>query len=248
MTEDEARERDRTERLAQLGTLFAGFAHEVRNPLSTIGLNLQLVKEDFAEAESTRDRRTHKRLTVVQQEVKRLQEILEEFLGFVRAPTPKRRLVELNPLLRGLVDFTGPEAEGKGIGLRFYPGAEVGTVSVDPDLLKAAIVNQLRNAQEACSDGDEIMVSSKVRGDAVLIQVTDTGPGMPEDVRERAFTPYFSTKKSGTGLGLAMVRRTVEEHGGSLEMSSEPGRGTQFTIRLPLPEAAAAAGGEDGMA
>ena len=105
MTQEDRKERARTEHLAQLGGLLAAFAHEIRNPLSTIRLNLQLVKEDYADADTSRDRRTYKRLTVVESEVKRLQSIVEEFLGFVRTPLPKRRLVDVNSLLQGLIEF-----------------------------------------------------------------------------------------------------------------------------------------------
>jgi signal transduction histidine kinase len=234
MNHDEPEE-PRTEHLAQLGGLLAGFAHEIRNPLSTIGLNLQLVLEDFKGAESPRDRRTHKRLTVVQGEVKRLQTIVEGFLGFVRTPRPQRRAVELNSLLQTLVELATPEMRELGITLKFFPGPAVGSVELDPDQIRAVIVNLLRNAKEACHSGDEIIVSTRRTGEIVDTQVIDTGEGMEPAVVERAFTPYFSTKKGGTGLGLALARRIADEHGGTLTVSSELGRGTQFTLRLPAP-------------
>jgi signal transduction histidine kinase len=233
MNEPDSDDAQRTARLAQLGTLFAGFAHEIRNPLSTISLNLQLVMEELAGAEGSRERRTYKRLWVVESEVKRLQAIVEEFLGYVRWPAPRKQPVDLNRLLRSLGELFAPELEARGIAMKVFPGAAVGEVSVDPDHIRAAIVNLLRNAKDACSRGDEVLLSSKRAGDEVLVQVTDTGPGMTKELAERAFTPYFSTKKGGTGLGLAIARRTLEEHGGRLELSSEPGRGTQFTLRLP---------------
>ncbi len=241
MTDEQAQDQIRTQRLAQLGTLLAALAHEVRNPLSTIGLNLQLVLEDFAAAESPRDRRTHKRIAVIESEVKRLQRILENFLGFVRSPAPQRRPVDLNALLQGLVELATPEMRARGIALRFFPGAGLGQLEVDADQIRAAVVNLLRNAQDACRVGDEVLLASRGAGDEVLIQVTDTGVGMSREVAERASAPYFSTKAGGTGLGLALVRRTLEEHGGRLEVSSEPGKGTQFTLRLPSRPAAAEA-------
>ena len=237
MVEEEARKRHRTERLAQLGTLLAGFAHEIRNPLSTIGLNLQLIKEDFADAETSRGKRTYKRLSVVEGEVKRLQTILEDFLSIARTPVPRRRPVDLNALLQRIVDFTEAEMRADNISLKFFPGSGIGDVSVDADQIRAVVVNLLRNAQDACESGDEILVSSRRAADEILVQVTDTGEGMAPDVLENAFTPYFSTKKGGTGLGLAMARRIVEDHGGSLNLSSEPGKGTQFTLCLPAPAA-----------
>ncbi len=225
--------RIRTQRLARLGTLLAGFAHEVRNPLSTIGLNLQLVLEDYKDAESPRDRRTHKRLTTVQGEVRRLQKILEEFLSFARAPEPKLAPVDLNEKLRALVEFQEPEMREAGVSLRFYPGGDVGQVAVDWDHLQAAVVNLVRNAKEATPAGGEILVSTAREPGAVLLRVTDTGGGIPPELATRVFEPYFSTKKTGTGLGLPTVRRVAEEHGGTLTFQSEAGKGTQFTLRLP---------------
>ncbi len=244
MTPEEAQERTRKEQLAQLGGLLAGFAHEIRNPLSTIGLNLQLVKEDFEGAESSRERRTYKRLSVVENEVKRLQTILEEFLGFVRTPQPKRKTVDVNEMLRSVADFNTPEMRKADISLKFFPGASVGEAELDPDQIRAVLVNLLRNAREACSEGDEILISSRRTGDEVLIQVTDTGSGMDEEVSHKVFQPYFSTKKGGTGLGLAMARRIIEEHGGVMSFTSEPGKGTQFSLRLPATGSGEAVEGE----
>jgi len=225
--------RIRLERLAQLGTLLAGFAHEVRNPLSTIGLNLQLVLEEFQAAETSRDKRTKKRLTTVQAEVKRLQAILEEFLGFARAPEPRLVETDLNKRLQEIVDFHQLEMGEEQVSLRFYPGAAVGSVPLDWDYMRAAVVNLLRNAKDATPAGGEILVSTALVGDDVLIRVTDTGAGIAPEVRDRVLDPYFSTKKAGTGLGLATVRRVVAEHGGELSMQTDVGKGTQFTMKLP---------------
>ena len=253
MTVDESQEQVRTERLAQLGSWLAGFAHEIRNPLSTIGLNLQLVKEDFANAETTRGKRTFKRLAVVEGEVKRLQAILAEFLRFARHPNLQRRPTDLNALLRSVVDFMAPEMSDNDVSLRFYPGEEAGVVQLDEDQIRAAVLNLLRNALDACKPGDEVMVSTGRQADRVQVRVTDTGAGMDPEVLAKAFDPYFSTKKQGTGLGLPTTRRIARDHGGSLGVSSDPGRGTQFTLELPLeaeiprgPEIAAEPGVNEG--
>jgi two-component system, NtrC family, sensor histidine kinase HydH len=230
--------RIRTQRLAHLGALLAGFAHEVRNPLSTIGLNLQLVLEDFREPETARDKRTQKRLATVEGEVRRLQKILEEFLSFARAPEPKLGSVDLNGRLQALVEFHEPEMREHGIALRFFPSQDVGRIPGDWDHLQAAVGNLLRNAKEATPPGGEILVSTARDGAFALLRVIDTGAGIPADVQARVFEPYFSTKKAGTGLGLPTVRRVVEEHGGTVTMQSEVGKGTQFTLRLPARPAA----------
>jgi signal transduction histidine kinase len=243
MSKDDAQERTRTEQLARLGALVAAFAHEVRNPLSTIGLNLQLVKEDFADADTARDKRTYKRLSVVEAEVRRLQTIVDEFLRFARMPGIQRAPTDVNALLQAVVDFSAPELARRGIALRFFAGPGVEVHDVDSDQLRAVVVNLVRNAGEACRTGDQVLVSSRREGDRIVLQVTDTGAGMNPDVLARVFEPYFSTKISGTGLGLPSVRRIVEQHGGVIDVTSEPGKGTQFTITLPAT-AAAAGGGE----
>lgn len=239
--------RIRTERLAQLGTLLAGFAHEVRNPLSTISLNLQLVLEEFRDPETPRDKRTAKRVATVEAEVRRLQKILEEFLSFARAPEPKIEPVLLNQRLQAVVDFHQPELRERQVSLRFYPGSDVGAVPADWDHVQAAVVNLVRNAKDATPPGGEILVSTVREGAFVLIRVTDTGAGIPPELQPRVFDPYYSTKKSGTGLGLPTARRVAAEHGGSLTLESEVGKGTQFTMRLPAPlhagEGAPPAGG-----
>jgi len=231
---EERLSRIRMQRLAQLGTLLAGFAHEVRNPLSTIGLNLQLVLEDFREAESTRDKRTHKRLSTVEGEVRRLQTILEGFLSYARAPEPRLAKVDLNQRLRALLEFQEPEMKDVSVSLRFYPGAGVGEVACDWDHVQGAIGNLLRNAKEATPAGGEVLVSTLREGDFVTVRVTDTGEGIPQEQVARVLEPYFSTKKGGTGLGLPTARRVAEEHGGTLTLQSEPGKGTQFMLRLPV--------------
>lgn len=231
----------RTQRLAQLGTLLAGFAHEVRNPLSTIGLNLQLVLEDFQEPETARDKRTQKRLSAVEGEVRRLQTILEEFLKHARAPEPKLRAVNLNEKLQALIDFHHLEMKSVDLSMRFYPGREVAEVWCDWDLVQAAVVNLMRNAKEATPSGGQIFVSTMREQDFVVINVTDTGEGIDLQQIDRVLEPYFSTKKGGTGLGLPTARRVAEDHGGTLTMQSEPGKGTQFSLRLPIRQGDATA-------
>lgn len=233
MNGDSREDREHRQRWSQLAALLGGFAHEIRNPLSTIGLNLQLVKEDLAGDDSVRGRRNHKRISVIESEVKRLQTILEEFLRVMRRPRLRRRAVNLNQWLGEIVDFSAAELRERGVSLRFFPDDDVGEVSIDPDLLRSVIVNLLRNAKDACRAGDQVMVSTRRQDDQVLIQVTDTGEGMDADVARQAFMPYFSTKSGGSGLGLPIAQRIVREHGGKIELDTAKDKGTQFTVRLP---------------
>jgi signal transduction histidine kinase len=164
----------------------------------------------------------------------RLQKILEEFLSFLRAPEPRVVPIDLNARLQALVEFQEPEMRDAGVALRFYPGSDVGQVAADWDHLQAAVGNLLRNAKEATPVGGEVMVSTTREGDFALLRVTDTGSGIAPELQARVFEPYFSTKKAGNGLGLPTVRRVVDEHGGTVSMESEIGKGTQFSLRLPV--------------
>lgn len=242
MDRESTQERIRTRQLARLGALFAGFAHEIRNPLSTIGLNLGLVREEFAEPDTPREKRVHKRLSVVEAQVQRLQNVLDEFLAYVRVPELQPKEIDLHDLLDSLVEFEAPAAAERGISLRLYESSGVGHVPLDSTLFRAVIENLVRNALEICREGDEVMLSAKRLEDEVVLTVTDTGPGMTAEVVAKVFTPFFSTKKTGHGLGLATAQRIVEQHGGSIRVESEPGKGTQFTIRVP---AVAAGSGSD---
>lgn len=236
MSPEDDGSRSRMQQFARLGELLAGLAHEVRNPLSTVLLNLQLIREEFdADPDGgARERRTVRRLAVVEDEVKRLQALLDEFLRFARMPDVAPEPSDVNGLLRAVVEFSAPELAERGISLRFYPGQDVGTAPLDPAQFRAAVVNLVRNAADACKQGDEVIVSSRRLADGhVQVQVIDTGEGMDEETIQRIFQPYFSTKKAGTGLGLPTVRRILEQHGGSVRVQSEVGRGTQFTLELP---------------
>src|SRR5262249_52771024 len=153
MTKEESVERARTERLAQLGALFAGFAHEVRNPLSTIGLNLQLVEEELKDSDSARARRTLRRMPVLKGAGGRLRAILDEFLRFARMPELQREPTDLEGFVRDLVEFHAPEMREQGITLRSFATQGLPRIALDRAQMRAAIVNLLKNAREACKPG-----------------------------------------------------------------------------------------------
>jgi signal transduction histidine kinase len=223
----------RAERLAELGTLTAGLAHEIKNPLSTIQLNLQLLQEDLP-AESLGGSRVHSRLRTVRQEASRLREILDDFLKYAGNLTLDREMLDVNILLDELCDFFAPQASANKVNLRFLPSASPLMASVDAKLIKQALLNLMLNATQAMSGGGELMLTAERQDKTVVLSVTDTGPGIASDDAKRIFEAYYTTKKGGTGLGLPMTRRIVEEHGGSVHVQSEPGRGTRFELRLPL--------------
>jgi signal transduction histidine kinase len=221
------------ERLAELGTFTGGLAHEIKNPLSTVQLNLQLLQEDLL-PDNPAYSRIVGRLNTVQREASRLKDILDDFLKYAGRIELDPRPTELNSLLEELVDFFTPQAQLQKVQLRLrrYDGQLV--ARVDPKLIKQALLNLMINALHAMNErGGELILSLRANGNEALIEVTDTGVGIPAEVADKIFKAYYSTKAGGTGLGLAMTRRIVEEHGGTISVESEPGKGSVFTIRLP---------------
>jgi len=225
-----------SERLAELGTLTGGLAHEIKNPLSTIQLNLQLLREDLPSPEEDPAYvRIVNRLSTVQKEAARLRDILDDFLRFAGKMELVKKPVELNRLLEDMVDFFHPQAQVQRVQLRLrkWEGGDL-LVPLDERLIKQAILNLLINAVHAMPAGGEIILSARKADDAAMIEVIDTGKGMEPDVLEKIFQAYYSTKKGGHGLGLAITKRIIEEHGGTIGATSEAGKGTAFRVALPI--------------
>jgi signal transduction histidine kinase len=225
----------RAERLAELGTLTAGLAHEIKNPLSTIQLNLQLLQEDLP-VETAVGSRVHARLRTVRQEASRLREILDDFLKYAGNLTLEREIVDLNVLVEEISDFFAPQASVSHVRVHIDRAAEPVRASIDAKLIKQAVLNLMLNATQAMPTGGELMLGTRRDGHHVELIITDTGPGIPTEAAARIFEAYYTTKKGGTGLGLPMTRRIVEEHGGKIALNSEPGKGTRFTLRLPAED------------
>ncbi|MCY2949571.1 MAG: ATP-binding protein [Planctomycetota bacterium] len=176
------------------------FIHEIKNHLSTLGLNLQLLAEDFENPQSPRERRALDRIVRLQNECSSLVEVSNNFLRF----THVKDLADMPP------------------------------VHLDPDLMKQALLNLLLNAQQAMLKGGELSLIAGVEAGFLVLHVIDTGPGISPEMIENLFKPFFSTKPGGSGLGLPTARKVLEAHGGSLQVQSQIGRGTCFTLRLPI--------------
>ncbi len=240
------------ERLAELGSMTAGLAHEIKNPLSTIGLNAQLLAEGINDADLPGEDRTQllRRLDALSREAERLGAILTDFLQFagrVRLDAQPRDLVGI---VNDLRDFFHPQCDQNRIVMRTNLPEEPVAVHVDESLLKQALLNLMINATQAMSDGVAGDDSPGVRGELILrvesdqdearVHVIDTGPGIEPQRLEQIFHPYVSHTAGGTGLGLSTARRIIEEHGGRLEAHSDIGRGSDFVIHLPRKGPAAA--------
>lgn len=232
--------RRRARHLESMGAMAAGLAHEIKNPLSTMSLNLQLLAEDFSAPQTPRDERALRRAKLLLGEVERLDGIVRDFLTLARGYEIEPETVDLELLLTQLVSFTAPEHERLGIEVRtsFAPSARF--VVADPKHLHVALMNLIVNAQQAMEGRDDaqLFVETRDRGEFAEVRITDTGPGIPVDKVDKIFMPFWSSKTEGTGLGLPTTRRIIEECGGEIGVQSAPGHGTRFTVILPkVPKA-----------
>jgi two-component system NtrC family sensor kinase len=242
----QARERElvRTERLATVGKMAAVVTHEVRNPLSSIGLNTELLDEELAALPAEDVAEARELCRAVQGEVDRLTAITEEYLHFARLPQPRLVPEALSPIVASLAAFEREPLARRGIELSLDLDAALPQVLVDEGQLRQALRNLLRNAGEAMGGrvGRILVSTRRGEGETIEIRVEDDGPGIPAEVRGRLFDAFVTTKEGGTGLGLALTHQIIREHGGSIRVDS-PGRGAVFVVVLPvLPPGASGLG------
>jgi len=240
----------RRERLAYAGRLAGGLIHEIKNPLNTLSLNLQLLAEDWERAQTPQERRALKRIKLLQSETNRLNAVLDDFLSFVRGHDLQLAECDVNRLVDDVLTFVQPELASGGIEVR-RSAEPLPPCRLDANLLKQALLNLVLNAEQAVANSavKEIIVRTEAGDDSVRIDLIDTGKGIPAGDEDKVFEAFYSGRKGGTGLGLPLTRRIVEEHGGSIAVHSDRGRGTCFTILLPTrpaeDEADAPAEGSD---
>lgn len=231
------------ERLAELGSMTGGLAHEIKNPLSTIGLNAQLLAEAIRDTSIPAEQRDRllRRIDSLSREVERLRGILTDFLQFAGRIKLDPQPHNLVTLVEEVADFFHPQADKAGVILRTQLPSHPITLNIDQGLLKQALLNLMINAVQAMTDSSvaatrpELLIRIDTTDGEAAIHVIDTGPGIPPERLDEIFRPYVTFKPGGTGLGLPTARRIIEEHGGRLAAHSEPGRGCDFQIHLPLP-------------
>lgn len=219
---------ERAERLATLGRLSAGLAHEIRNPLSSISGSVQLVRESEVDEE---DRRL---LGIVLDEVERLNELVTSMLQVGRPRSPVRSSRELGGLVRDVVEMAqaGP-AKGSRVRIAYTAPPSPVEAFIDGDQVRQVVWNLLKNALQASPPGGEVAVTVGERQGMATVEVRDQGPGVDEETRARLFETFYSSRPHGVGLGLALVKQIVEQHGGAVEVDSESGRGAVFRVRFP---------------
>ena len=222
-----------SERLRSLSRLAGGLVHEIKNPLGTMVLNLGLLREDWRRPRDVKEKRALSRLETIEKEARRLEQILDDFLSYVKGRKPDLQEREVTGVIDEVLDFIGPQARAGGIEVRKNYAPDLPQCLIDTDLFKQALINLLRNSQEAMPQGGELLIRARKDNKALRIDITDTGEGIAPEAVEKIFEAYYSSKKAGTGLGLATTKRIIEDHGGTISVQSEPGKGTNFTITLP---------------
>jgi signal transduction histidine kinase len=208
----------------------AMIAHEVRNPLSSIALNVELLEEELAGAGEAKQL-----CSAIHREVDRLAAITEEYLSFSRLPKPKVAKEPVNKLVDELADFVREDLAVKNVKLAVELGAGDPIAMIDGAQIRQCLINLLRNATEAVTakGGGQVTLRTQAADERVIIEVEDDGTGIPADMLPRLFDTFFSTKESGSGLGLALTQQIVKDHGGDITVDSTVGRGTTFKVSVP---------------
>jgi signal transduction histidine kinase len=238
----EQRHRRLQDQYAEIALLAGGLAHEIKNPLSTIRLNLELLAEDLQEPETPRERRALAKIAVVERECQRLQGLLDDFLNFTKVRPLRLEPSDLNREVDRALDFFAPQAREARIDVVRFLDSGLPGVLLDRDAFSRVLLNLVLNAQQAMPQGGQLVVRTRLSRGGVALDLIDNGCGMEVSTLDRVFQAFFSTKPGGSGLGLPTARKLVEAHGGTIGVQSEPGRGTHFTIELPVPPRIAAAG------
>jgi signal transduction histidine kinase len=220
----------------QIAALAAGLAHEIKNPLSTISMNLQLLHEELEGIEemTPRETRMHRRTGILLEESNRLTGILEKFLLFFRESESDMRPGNINHLLEGVLAFVEPEAKALAIQIRKHLDYSIPFFHFDFEQIRTAVLNLVKNAEAAMPDGGELMVQTFGDHEGVAVVITDTGLGIPADRLSDIFEIFYTTGEKGSGLGLPTVRRIAARHGGEVTVQSEPGKGSRFSLRIPF--------------
>src|SRR5206468_4784815 len=221
------------ERLNALTLLAAGVAHEIGNPLNSLHIHLQLMERKVHDLEDGAKAELQESIDIARAEVNRLDSIVTQFLRAIRPSKPQLNPENVNTIVEEAVRFFAPEIQDRDVVVEQRLSSDLPLLQIDRDQMKQAFYNVIKNSLEAMKRRGILRIHTDMDDKHVLINFIDSGGGMsPEDL-SRVFEPYFTTKLSGTGLGLLIVRRIVREHGGELSIESSQGKGLTLTIRLP---------------
>jgi signal transduction histidine kinase len=230
---------ERTQQLqlqyAELAQIAGSLAHEIKNPLSVIRMNMELVEEELVDAESPRERRVWTKIQTVHDQCVRLERLLNDFLKFAKLRDLELAVGSLNKQITTILDMYEAQAQSQNVEIVRYLDPELPAMRMDSETLQAALANLIKNALESMGDGGELTVRTHLTPSGIAMDLIDTGCGMSEDTALNMFTAFYTTKPAGSGLGLPMARKVVSAHGGRIGVESEEGHGTKFTLEFPTP-------------
>jgi len=224
----------RSENLASMTTMAAGVAHEIKNPLAAMSIHLQLLNKAFEKKQTLTIDDASRYINVLSEEIERLNSIVVDFLFAVRPMDTKLKLTSVSRAINEICNFIEPELKENHVKL-IRDIKSTPKVELDTNLFRQALLNIIKNAMNAIDKKGTINICVKLRGDEVVIVVKDSGKGMDQNTVNKIFEPYFTTKASGTGLGLTVVYKVIKEHKGDIRVKSELDKGSEFTITLPVP-------------
>jgi hypothetical protein len=224
------RELQTADRLAAISRVSGGVAHEVKNPLNAILLHVEVAKAKLSRGDTD----VQPQMDIISREILRLDRVVKTFLDFTKPVELNLTTTPLHELVGEIVELARPQADAAKIRVNIIQEAEGVSVRVDRDLMKQAVLNVVVNAIEAMPEGGELRFEALAGEDTAEIRVSDTGGGIPPELRDKIFRLYFTTRKEGSGIGLAMTFRIVQLHDGTIDFTSEAGKGTTFVIRLPI--------------
>jgi signal transduction histidine kinase len=221
------------EQLQELAELAGSLAHEIKNPLSVIRMNMELLAEDLADPQTAKERRALSKVEIVEKQCSRLENLLHDFLKFARLRKLDLRAGNLNDQIERVLTLFEPQANEQEVELRRYLDPDLPSMMLDGETLQAALVNLVKNALEAMPGGGTLVVRSRPTRTGIALDLIDTGVGMDDKTALKMFEAFYTTKHGGSGLGLPAARKIIEAHGGQINVQSELGRGTQFTLEFP---------------
>jgi len=224
------RELQTADRLSAISRISGGVAHEVKNPLNAILVHVELARSKLRRGDTD----VTPEMEIIAREILRLDRVVKTFLDFTRPVELNLSRVPIEQLVSEIAELALPQAEASKIHVEVQEEAEGVEVRVDRDLIKQAILNVVVNAMQAMPEGGKLRFECSAGEDTTEIRVSDTGPGIPKELRDKVFRLYFTTRKEGSGIGLAMTFRIVQLHDGTIDFTSEAGKGTTFLIRLPI--------------
>jgi two-component system, sporulation sensor kinase E len=226
----------RAENLASLTTLAAGVAHEIKNPLGSISIHLQLLQKALAKKTESSEKKTEKYFTVIKEEIDRLNRIVVDFLFAVRPMNLELREGDINELITQIMEFVQFEMKQSNIVCMLELDDKIPKILMDERYMKQALLNLIKNAQAAMPKGGVFTAATKFVDNEIRISLCDTGVGISKESLAKIFEPYFTTRETGTGLGLTQVYKIIREHQGEITVDSSPETGAEFRIILPVPQ------------